>query len=334
MTTPVDLDALAAEYAEALAGDDATDAVSADGRTSVQTLLVPAAEFGDGMVHDTGRTAEQLVLEYAEEFLTLVGGDDELMGRVLTKLADRPVDDVRIEVAPGDDEQVVRAAATALDATLAAAEAHPTYGLRIEGLAGPDRRRAIRSLGVFLETLGRVPEGFVVSVPGAATVAHVDALARVAQRIEKEIGGRLLLELELDRSEAVLGPEGAVAVAGLLHHADGRVVDLAFVPTGHVEPELALALARTAAAGAGLRVVDGTVPLADHDAAGAAGWEQHVGLVRQAWSRGLLGGRDRHAWQLPSRYAATYLWFRDHEAALPPELRRLGQACGALDGTP
>lgn len=328
----MDLDALVAEYAEALA--DVDDAGHGPGRTSVQTLLVPVADFGDDTANAAGRTAEQLVLEHAEEFLALTGGDDAVMGRVLTKLATRPVDDLRIEVGPGDGDDVVRAAATALDASLSAGGPAPTYGLRIEGLVGTDRSRAIRALAVFLETLGRVPEGFVVTVPGAATVAHVDALGRVAQRIEKEVGGRLGLELELDRSEAVLGPEGTVVVAGLLHHAEGRVVDLAFVPTGHVEPELALALARTAAAGAGLRVVDGTVPLADQDDAGAAGWEQHIGLVRQAWSRGLLGGRDRHAWQLPSRYAATYGWFRDHEDALTPDLHQLGQACGALDGSP
>ncbi|HEY0237370.1 MAG TPA: aldolase, partial [Friedmanniella sp.] len=67
-----------------------------------------------------------------------------------------------------------------------------------------------------------------------------------------------------------------------------------------------------AAAGTGVRVSDGStnlVPVGDAHAVHAA-WALHARLVRRSLERGLYQGWDLHPAQLPTRFVATYLFFR------------------------
>src|SRR5688572_27482352 len=97
----MDLDGLTAEVDELLADADEAHARqfpgAGSGRGPIQTLYVAAGDFHADHVRECGREAEQLILEHAEEFLRVLGGDDALMGRVLDKLAAEPVEDVRLD---------------------------------------------------------------------------------------------------------------------------------------------------------------------------------------------------------------------------------------------
>ena len=46
-----------------------------------------------------------------------------------------------------------------------------------------------------------------------------------------------------------------------------------------------------------------------------AGWALHARLVRRSLERGFYQGWDLHPGHLPTRYAATYAFFRDRAAA-------------------
>ena len=61
-----------------------------------------------------------------------------------------------------------------------------------------------------------------------------------------------------------------------------------------------------------------------------AAWELHARLVRRSLERGFYQGWDLHPAQLPTRYAATYAFFR--EPALPARAARLRRLPGRQRG--
>jgi hypothetical protein len=106
---------------------------------------------------------------------------------------------------------------------------------------------------------------------------------------------------------------------------------------------------QVAAAGTGVRLSDGStnvLPTGDPAAVHAA-WALHLRLVRRSLERGFYQGWDLHPAQLPTRFAATYAFFRDGAAAAriragnvldePATVRALadflrrGADCGAFD---
>src|SRR6476469_9371665 len=101
----MDLDALTAEVDERLAEADA--ALARDypgertGRQPVHTVYVPADKWDEHTVRTLGRDAEKLVLEHVDAFLTVLDGDEDMLARVLTKLATEAVEDVRIDFEDG-----------------------------------------------------------------------------------------------------------------------------------------------------------------------------------------------------------------------------------------
>jgi hypothetical protein len=99
----------------------------------------------------------------------------------------------------------------------------------------------------------------------------------------------------------------------------------------HPAADHAKAVLQVAAAGTGARAVDGStnqLPVGER-AAVQAGWRRHAGLVDRALRRGFYQGWDLHPAQLPTRYLATYAFFR---AALPAAIERLGAYRAGLAG--
>ena len=74
---------------------------------------------------------------------------------------------------------------------------------------------------------------------------------------------------------------------------------------------------QVAAAGTGVRLSDGStniLPVGDHDR--RRRWrETHLRLVRRSLERGFYQGWDLHPAQLPTRYAATFAFYREGLAA-------------------
>ena len=70
---------------------------------------------------------------------------------------------------------------------------------------------------------------------------------------------------------------------------------------------------QAAAAGTGVRLSDGStnkLPVGDRDTV-VAGWAEHHRLVRRSLAHGYYQGWDLHPAQLPTRYAATYAFYRE-----------------------
>ncbi len=314
----MDLDGLTAEVDALLADADEACARQFPGagsdRGPIQTLYVAAGEFHEGYVRDAGREAEQLLLEHAEQFLGVLGGNDALMGRVLDQLATEPVEDLRIDFveSAGDADADDRRTDDCASAWSSAAEAGDLSrfgGIRVPGLAAADRTRSVRTLARFLDRIGEIPEGFVVTVPDVVSLAQVEALLHLAERLEKDLPGRLRYELQIEKPQAVLGPKGSIVVAKMIHAADGRVAGIHLLPDGFGSGRLAdhaLTLVRAATHDTGVRVADGSMLVVPPDQPVTDGWQRHLDLVQRALARGFVQGRDSHSSQLPTRYAATF----------------------------
>jgi citrate lyase beta subunit len=302
----------------------------------VHTVYVPADRFGPSTVAEYGRAALDAVAEHGP-----LPFPADVVARVLAKLEREPIEDLRIDFEDSygvrDDAEEDAAARWAASAVLAGPEPPPAFGLRCKSLEAPTRRRAVRTLDLFLGELGPPPDGFVVTLPKVSAVGQVEAMVVLCGHLERAHGfapGSLRFEIQIETPAAVLGADGTATVAALVHAADGRCVGLhygtydysaacgiaaAYQSMEHPAADHAKAVMQVAAAGTGVRVSDGStnvLPVGDRAAVRAA-WDLHARLVRRSLERGFYQGWDLHPAQLPTRYGATYAFYRDaHRAAV------------------
>ncbi|MGH3453921.1 MAG: DUF6986 family protein, partial [Nocardioidaceae bacterium] len=280
------------------------------------------------------------------------------------KMATEPIEDLRVDLEDGygtrpDDveDRDASESARALVAATAAGVAPPYLGFRIKSMEPATRRRGLRSLDIALDELCRgesdLPTGFVVTLPKVSAVAQVGAMAVACTRLEDRHGlaaGRLRFEVQVETPRSVLGSDGTATVARIVHAGDRRVCGLHFgtydysaalgiagpyQALDHAAADHAKAVMQVAAAGTDVWLSDGStnvLPVGDRQSVHAA-WRLHARLVRRSLERGFYQGWDLHPAQLPTRYLATYAFFR---AGIESVLERLeayvdGAAGGTLD---
>ena len=311
-------------------------------RQPVHTVYVPADRVTPGIVADHGAAARALLAEHAPDPGTLaaiVGADEDRVAEVWpllrAKLEREPVEDLRIDLEDGyrghsDDEE--DADAVAAVAALAAS-APPYWGIRFKCLEAATRPRGLRTLDLVLGAaleVGPLPDGFRLTLPKVTSVEQVLAMAEACTRLEAAYAldaGRLRFEVQVETAQAVLGPDGTATVARLVHAAGGRCDGLHF---GTYDYTAALGIAAAhqamdhpvadhaknvmllASAGTGVPVSDGSTNLLPVGSAEQvrAGWKRHFRLVGRSLGRGLYQGWDLHPAQLPTRFLATFLFFR------------------------
>ena len=328
------MDGLADRIEALLAGDDAERARrypgAPSGRQPVHTVYVPADRFDGGTVSAWG-TAALAAMDEHGPLPDLDGALDE--AAVRAKLAAEPIEDLRIDFEDGyglrDDaaeDRDARAAAAAL------AQAPTAFsGLRIKSLEAATRRRALRTLQLFLDALGTPSTGFRITLPKVTSVRQVEAMAAICESAD------LRFEIQVETPQAILGADGRSLVAPMLHAASGRCVGLHYgtydysaalgispaqQSMEHPAADHAKAIMQVAAAGTGVPVSDGStnvLPVGDTASVRAA-WGLHARLVRRSLERGFYQGWDLHPAQLPTRFAATYAFYR---AGLPAATARL-----------
>jgi citrate lyase beta subunit len=348
---PLSEDVLA-ELDRRLAPVDAARAAAFPGdrttRQPVHTCYVPADAVVLGLAASWGDAALAALDEHG---LPDLGVDppllEQVLPRVRAKLAAEPVEDLRVDAEDGyrgpperEDDDVLRAAA-AVTADLAAGTAPPSLGIRAKSLEAPTRRRGVRSLDLFLGGLAGAPRA-TVTLPKVTDVEQVRALLPVLDALEAAHGVPLDLELQVETPQSVVGPDGAVAPARLVHAAGPRLTGLhhgtydysaalgiaaAHQSSDHPAADLAKGLVQVAVAGTGAVAVDGStnvLPVGDRDRVHAA-WRLHAGLVRRALERGLyrLG---------PAPGPAGHPLHR-HLRLLPRGAARRGGPAGGLPGT-
>jgi citrate lyase beta subunit len=365
-----------AELDRRLAPVDAARAAAYPGerptRQPVHTCYVPADAVVPGVARAWGDAALAALDEHGLPDLGLAPAlVEQVLPRVRAKLATEPVEDLRVDAedgyrgGPEAEDDDVRRAARALADDVRAGGAPPCVGVRAKSLEGATRRRGVRTLDLFLgtfctesprragtdsprRTFGTESprRAVVVTLPKVTDVEQVRAFLPVLDALERAHGARLAVELQVETPQAVLGPDGAVTLARLVHAAGDRLLGLhygtydysaalgiaaAHQASDHPAADLAKQLMQVAVAGTRARAVDGStnvLPVGDRSRVHAA-WRLHAGLVRRALERGLYQGWDLHPAQLVTRYVATYAFFR---AALPAAAARLAGYVERVDG--
>src|SRR5262245_8882241 len=261
------LEAVDAQLRRRYPGDSRT-------RQPVHTLYVPADLFGRGVLREYSRIVLSMVKEHGP-----LPFSEEINERVLAKLAREPVEDLRIDFEDGygvRDDAEEDAAARATATAVAGGERPAFVGLRCKSLEAPTRRRAVRTLDVFLEALGPPPSGFVITLPKVSAPAQVESMVVLCGRLEMAYGladGSLRFEIQIETPPAILGADGTATVAHLITAAQGRCTGLhygtydysasvgiaaQYQSMEHPAADHAKAVLQVAAAGTGVRLSDGS----------------------------------------------------------------------------
>ena len=344
------------------------DSVTGGGtRQPVHTAYVPADRVTGDLPARWGAAARAALDEHAPDpaaLAAVVGADPAAVAEawplVLAKLEAEPVEDLRIDLEDGyrgTDEDGDAAGAVGEVARAAVGGTAPAYwGLRFKCLEAPTRARGLRTLdlalGAALEA-GPLPAGFRLTLPKVTSVEQVTAMVLACERLEAAYAlpaGRLGFEVQVETPQAVLGADGTATVARIVHAAEGRCTGLHFgtydytaalgIAAGqqaldHPVADHAKQVMMLAAAGTGVPVVDGSTNLlpAGSPAQVRAGWATHFRLVSRALHGGLWQGWDLHPAQLPTRYLATFLFFRAGRDAAVARLadHRDGTGSAVLD---
>jgi citrate lyase beta subunit len=286
---------------------------------------------------------------------------DIVRDRVAAKLADEPVEDLRLDFEDGykpagdadaTEDADALAAARNLAAAVAAGSAPAFTGIRCKSLEAATRLRAIRTISLFLQELlarSPLPAGFVLTLPKVSTAQQVEAMAVLCDRMEQTFGlpdGGLRFEIQAETPQLILGADGSTTVARCVHAGGDRLVGIhygtydyaaalgiagEFQRLDHPAADHAREVIQVAVAGTRVRLSDGSLNVLPTGSRGdvVAAWRQHSRLVRRALERGFYQGWDLHPAQLVSRYAATYGFF---VAGVPGACDRLTAYTGSGTG--
>ncbi|WP_308466792.1 DUF6986 family protein [Rathayibacter soli] len=361
-----EIDALLASTDQLLAtnypGDDGS-------RQPVHTVYVPADRYTPSLPAQWGEQA--LAAADAHGGLgalsALLGQDAAVAAavvpRVLAKLEVEPIEDLRLDFEDGygnrsDDTEDADAlaAVAAVTAAVSAGVAPPFIGIRFKCFEAATRARGLRTLDLFVSGLvgaGELPAGLVLTLPKVTTVAQVRAMELAVASLEQVHGlpaGRLRFEVQVETPQLILGADGTSPVAQLPHVVPGRISGLhygtydysasleiaaQYQSMEHPVADFAKQVMQLAAAGTGIRLSDGSTNVVPVGAGVEDAWRLHGRLVRRSLERGYYQGWDMHPAQLPSRFSATYAFYREGYAAAAVRLRNyLGGVAGAVMDEP
>jgi len=339
-----------AELASAFPGNPAR-------RQPVHTVYVPADRYDATTLRTWGAQALAALDEHAATSDALADATGvpaglvaEVYDRIRSKLASEPVEDLRVDLEDGygqrpdeDEDAAAVGAARVLAEAVRDGSAPPYHGIRFKSFEAPSRRRGLRTLLLFLDELlerGGLSEGLVLTLPKVTSVDQVAAMVEVCDAVEQAHGlapGRLGFEIQVETPQSILGPDGTALVARMVHETGGRCTGLhygtydysascgiaaEYQSMEHPAADHAKAVMQVAAAGTGAFVSDGStnvLPVGGREDVHAA-WRLHQRLVRRSLERGYYQGWDLHPAQLPTRFLATYAFYRE---GLPGTVTRL-----------
>lgn len=277
--------------------------------------------------------------------------------RVKRKLVVEAIEDHRVDFEDGygsraDEEEDGHAisAAEAMAAGLEAGDLPARVGIRVKALTEEAKVRALRTLDVFVTTLmahaGRLPEGFVVTLPKVTSEEQVESIATCLDLLEERLGlspGEIKLELMIETIQSILSPSGEVAIPRLVRAGRGRVTsailgtydytascNIASTWQDHRHPAVDFArfMMQACLTGTSVTLCDGitnVMPIAPHrptddepldirqieenERVVHHAWKVHFDNIMHSLKLGFYQGWDLNPAQIPVRFAAVYYFF-------------------------
>ncbi|HSC29432.1 MAG TPA: hypothetical protein VLD67_19295 [Vicinamibacterales bacterium] len=207
-------------------------------------------------------------------------------------------------------------------------------------------------------TRGALPPGFVVTIPKVMAPGQVSAVARACAALERRLRlrrGVLKLELMIETPQSIVGEDGSSPLRTLVAGGEGRVtgahfgtydytalcgITASWQHMRHPACDFAKHVMQVALAQSGVWLSDGATnimpvpphrpapdrPLsaderrANREAVHRA-WKLHFDDVSHSLVSGYYQGWDLHPAQLPTRYAALYVFFLSARPAATVRLR-------------
>ena len=332
-------------------------------RQAVHTVYGGAHLFRADSAKKLGVVALRSLEEYAPDGETFAGAigiaaDDKIYERIVEKLRREAVEDFRLDFEDGygnrpDDEEDGHAASAAAEVArgLAANTLPPFIGIRIKPLNEDLRARAIRTLDIFMtallrETTGKLPAGFVITVPKIQLPEQMTAAVRFFELLEQKnhlAPGTLKIEPMIETPQAIINHDGRLGLHSLVEAAEGRCgsihfgvydytascgITAAYQAMRHPACDFARQVMLVSMAGTGIHLSDGAtniLPVGPHRASEGKPLiddqvRQNREAVHGAWRlgfednmhslrNGFFQGWDLHPAQFVTRYAAVYHFF-------------------------
>lgn len=202
----------------------------------------------------------------------------------------------------------------------------------------------------------RLPPAFFVTIPKIMVPAHVGVVAQACTALERRLrvrAGSIKLELMIETPQSILAIDGRPALRDLVAAGRGRVtgahfgtydytalcgITAAWQHMRHPACSFARHMMQVALAQTGVHLSDGgtnimPVPVhrdtgrpltraerRDNRAAVHRAWKIHFDDVSHSLMNGYYQGWDLHPAQLPTRFAAVYVFY---QSALPAATARL-----------
>jgi len=346
-------------------------------RQPVHTVYGGAHLFRADTAQKLGAAALAALDQYAPDparFADALGLDEKtgavVYPRVVEKLRREPVEDYRLDFEDGygprpdaEEDGHAESAAAEVAAGLAAGSLPPFIGIRIKPMSKELHARSLRTLDLFVTSLaratkGRLPAGFVVTIPKLMSPAHVAAVARACGSIERRLRlprAAIRLELMIETPQSILAADGSSALRSLVAAGGGRVtgahfgtydytalcgITASWQHMRHQACDFAKHMMQVALAQSGVQLSDGAtniMPIAPHRASAGQdlidaqrrenrdsvrrAWKTHFDDVTHSLVNGYYQGWDLHPAQLPTRYAALFAFFLAARPAATARLR-------------
>jgi len=275
--------------------------------------------------------------------------------RVTAKLTREAVEDFRIDFEDGfgarpdaEEDAVAQAAAEQVALGMQRGLLPPFIGIRIKSFGEEWKLRGARTLEIFIDTLltatgGRLPDNFVVTLPKITLAQQPATLVRLFELLERRhhlAPGALRMEIMIEVTQALLGPDGRSPLLGFLTACEGRCVGAhlgtydftascnitaAHQAMDHPMCDLAKGMMILAYGGTGVFLSDGAtnvMPVGPHRGSALSdeqrdenraavhnAWQLAHRHIRHSLEGGFYQGWDLHPAQLPVRYAGCYAFF-------------------------
>ena len=283
---------------------------------------------------------------------------DKVYQRVRNKLEREALEDFRIDFEDGyghrGDEAEDSCAVSAAEQVAAGMEQGtlpPFIGIRIKSLGSETWGRGLRTLDLFVTrlcslTAGKLPDGFVVTLPKITHRSHVSVLVSAFEILENKIGlaeGALKMEFMVEATQSLWGTNGTLVLPQLVAVAKERCVAAHFgtydytasvgvtashQKMDHAACDFAKHIMQVSFAGTSVFLSDGAttvMPIGPHKGSAAKAlssaqqqdnkdvihrsWALSAANIRHSLAGGFYQGWDLHPGQLIPRYATVYAFF-------------------------
>ncbi len=321
-----------------------------------------AVELSADLKKRLDENAEKVKTEYYDAWFAWT-----IYGRTIEKLRREPVEDFRIDFEDGygiraDEEEDAHCVSASDELAKAFLQntITPFCGFRIKSFAPETRKRAVRTLDLFLTNLiekteGRLPKNFVVTLPKITRGAEVEVLDDLLTKFEKQNdlqNGAIKIEIMIETPQAIINKSGEIALRSLVKAAKGRCTSAhfgaydytaSFGISGahqhlrHEACNFARQMMQIALSPINIRLSDSVtteMPIAIHKGENLTekqiqenkhavqnAWRTHFNNVTFSLINGFYQSWDLHPAQLPARYAAVYAFFLESKDAQAKRLK-------------